>query len=60
KSEFIGPVKLDKPDYFDKIESMDVKLSGKGDLVIESKIFYCDLNKNLCYPAKIKKTEKIL
>ncbi len=60
KSEFKGPIKIDKPEYFDKVEDLKINVSGTGDLVIDSKIFYCDLNKNLCYPAKINKREKLL
>lgn len=59
KSEFKGTPMVKKPEYFEKVQSFPVKLSGKGELTISSKIFYCDLNKNVCYPAKISKTEHI-
>ncbi len=59
KSEFKGTPMVKKPEYYETVKSFPVKLSGKGELTINSKIFYCDLNKNVCYPAKISKKEKI-
>jgi hypothetical protein len=57
---FKGPQKFGKPEYFDKIEPMKLNLKGKGELIIDSKIFYCDFNKNVCYPAKFQKKVNIL
>lgn len=59
KSEFKGKVFLDKPEYFETIEPVPLEVYGKGVLQIEAKFFYCDLNKGVCYPAKISKQEKI-
>ncbi|MDX1957616.1 MAG: hypothetical protein SFU98_03535 [Leptospiraceae bacterium] len=59
-TKFKGNTILDKPEYFSKVEDMKLVLKGKGELTIDSRIFYCDLNKNVCYPAKISKKEKIL
>lgn len=59
KSEFKGRVFLDKPEYFEVVEPIPLEIRGKGDMQIEAKLFYCDLNKGICYPAKISKIEQI-
>lgn len=59
KSEFKGKVFLDKPDYFEIIEPIPLEVYGKGNMQVEAKFFYCDLNKGVCYPAKLSKQEKI-
>jgi hypothetical protein len=59
-TKFKGQTLLDKPEYFSEVDEMKVKLKGKGELSIDSKIFYCDLNKNVCYPAKISKKVNVL
>ncbi len=56
---FTGSVFLDKPEYYEKVEDLDIKLKGSGTLLIETKIFYCDLIKGVCYPGKISKRETI-
>jgi hypothetical protein len=56
---FKGSTYLDKPDYFEKLEDNTLTLTGKGKLHVSAKIFYCDLNKNVCYPASIKQDETI-
>jgi len=56
---FKGNTYLDKPEYFEKVEDNPLTLSGKGKLQVSAKIFYCDLNKNVCYPASIKQEETI-
>jgi hypothetical protein len=56
---FTGSVFLDKPEYFEKVEDLDIKLKGSGTILIETKIFYCDLIKGICYPGKISKRETI-
>jgi hypothetical protein len=56
---FKGSTYLDKPDYFEKVEDNTLTLTGKGKLHVSAKIFYCDLNKNVCYPASIKQDETI-
>ncbi|MBP7284560.1 MAG: hypothetical protein KBA66_23445 [Leptospiraceae bacterium] len=56
---FKGNTYLDKPEYFEKVEDNTLTLSGKGKLQVSAKIFYCDLNKNVCYPASIKQEETI-
>ena len=56
---FKGNTYLDKPEYFEKVEDNNLTLSGKGKLQVSAKIFYCDLNKNVCYPASIKQEETI-
>lgn len=57
--EFIGRVKLDSPEYYDSLNDFPIKMKGSGTLVIDSKIFYCDLKRGICYPAKISKREVI-
>ena len=56
---FKGNTYLDKPEYFEKVEDNTLTLSGKGKLQVSAKIFYCDLNKNVCYPESIKQEETI-
>jgi hypothetical protein len=54
-----GSVFLDKPDYYEKVDDLELKLKGSGTLLIETKIYYCDLVKGICYPGKISKRETI-
>ncbi len=54
-----GKTYLDKPEYLEKVDPISVKISGKGKIELVSKIFYCDLNKSICYPATIKQEEEI-
>lgn len=54
-----GKTYLDKPEYLEKINPLSIKISGKGKIELVSKIFYCDLNKSICYPATIKQEEEI-
>lgn len=56
---FNGKTYLDKPEYFEKVEDNTLTLKGKGKLQVSAKVFYCDLNKNVCYPASIKQEETI-
>ncbi|MBK8394530.1 MAG: hypothetical protein IPL26_04690 [Leptospiraceae bacterium] len=56
---FKGNTYLDKPEYFETVEDNFLTLTGKGKLQVSAKIFYCDLNKNVCYPASIKQVESI-
>ncbi|HMV43314.1 MAG TPA: hypothetical protein PK079_07945 [Leptospiraceae bacterium] len=56
---FKGNTILGKPEYFEKVEDNTLTLNGKGKLQVSAKIFYCDLNKNVCYPASIKQEETI-
>ncbi len=56
---FSGSVFLDKPDYYEKVEDLDIKVKGTGTLLIETKLYYCDLIKGICYPGKISKRETI-
>lgn len=57
--KFTGNTMIDKPEYYEKVNDMQVKLTGKGVLDITAKIFYCDFTKNVCLPATIKKEETI-
>ena len=54
-----GLVFLDKPDYYEKVDDLDIKLKGTGTLLIETKLYYCDLLKGICYPGKISRREII-
>jgi hypothetical protein len=54
-----GKTYLDKPEYLEKVDPLKIKITGKGKVEITSKIFYCDLNKSICYPATIKQEELI-
>jgi hypothetical protein len=54
-----GKTYVDKPEYFEKVDEAPVTINGKGKLSVQAKIFYCDLNKNVCYPATIKQEETI-
>jgi hypothetical protein len=55
-----GPIILDKPEYYEYVNELNLSVKGKGEFTIDARIFYCDLNKGLCYPGKIKKKDKIL
>jgi hypothetical protein len=59
KPEFKGPIIINKPEYFEAVDEMPLQLTGKGELAIDARIFYCDLNKNICYPSKIQKKETV-
>ncbi len=56
---FHGGIHPDKKEYFNRVDEMKVNLKGKGKLLINAKIFYCDFTKNICIPANIQKSEII-
>lgn len=58
-SEFNGPVLLASPEYFEKVNEFPIRMKGSGTLLIDSKIFYCNLERGICYPAKISRKEEI-
>jgi hypothetical protein len=58
-SDFSGPTLLSKPEYYESLNDFDVQMKGSGTLQIDSKIYYCDIQKGICYPGKISKRESI-
>ena len=58
-SDFSGPTLLDKPEYYESLNEFDVQMKGSGTLQIDSKVYYCDIQKGICYPGKISKKESI-
>ncbi len=54
---FRGGVHPDKKEYFNRVDEMKIFLKGKGKLLINAKIFYCDFKKNICIPGNLQKTE---
>ena len=56
---FTGNVSLENPEYYEKVNEFPLQMKGTGSLIIDSKIFYCDLQRGICYPAKIQKKEII-
>ncbi len=58
-TDFIGTTLLDKPEYFETLNDFEINMKGSGTLQIDSKIFYCDIQKGICYPGKVSKKEVI-
>ncbi len=58
-SDFSGTTLLDKPEYFENLNDFEIQMKGSGTLNIDSKIFYCDIQKGICYPGKVSKKEVI-
>lgn len=53
---FQGPTHPKKPDYFAQVNPLPIKLTGKGELEVHARLFYCSLAKNLCIPGKLDTT----
>jgi hypothetical protein len=49
----IGPTHPKKEEYFEYVKPMPVQLTGKGEVELNAKIFYCDFKKNICIPGKV-------
>lgn len=50
---FAGSPNPKKPEYYLNLKSMELTFQGKGKLILQGKIFYCDFSKNICLPGKI-------
>ncbi|MCG9875661.1 MAG: hypothetical protein MH321_12845 [Leptospiraceae bacterium] len=50
---FAGSPNLKKPEYYLNLKPMELTFQGKGKLILQGKIFYCDFSKNICLPGKI-------
>ncbi|XDD51203.1 hypothetical protein AB3N59_05370 [Leptospira sp. WS92.C1] len=48
-----------KKEYFSSVDPIQLIVTGKGDLEIHGKIFYCNFDKNICIPGKIQQIETI-
>ena len=58
-TDFLGTSLFDKPEYFETLNDFEINMKGSGTLQIDSKIFYCDIQKGICYPGKVSKKEVI-
>ncbi|MCW7472760.1 hypothetical protein CH354_10620 [Leptospira levettii] len=54
-----GPTHPKKPEYFEYVKPLTFQVEGKGKLLMEGKLFYCNFLKNICIPAKVTKTFSI-
>ena len=50
---FLGTANPNKPEYYLNLKPMEVIVKGKGSLILQGKIFYCDFSKNICLPGKL-------
>lgn len=51
-----GPTHPKKPEYFEYVKPLTFQVEGKGKLLMEGKLFYCNFVKNICIPAKVSQT----
>lgn len=51
-----GPTHPKKPEYFEYVKPLTFQVEGKGKLLMEGKLFYCNFVKNICIPAKVSLT----
>lgn len=54
-----GPTHPKKPEYFEYVKPLTFQVEGKGKLLMEGKLFYCNFLKNICIPAKVSKSFSI-
>lgn len=54
-----GPIHPKKREYFEYVKPLTFQVEGKGKLLMEGKLFYCNFLKNICIPAKVTKTFSI-
>jgi hypothetical protein len=55
-TKLVGPTDIKKPEYFEYVEPLVLKLEGKGSLQMNARVYYCDYNKGICIPGKFQKT----
>ncbi|WP_210413635.1 hypothetical protein [Leptospira ilyithenensis] len=55
-----GPIHPKKAEYFEYVKGLPFEVSGKGDLEVNGKLFYCNFKKNICIPGKISQKIQIL
>ncbi|BDA78357.1 hypothetical protein LPTSP3_g12870 [Leptospira kobayashii] len=55
-----GPIHPKKVEYFEYVKGLPFEVSGKGDLEVNGKLFYCNFKKNICIPGKISQKIQIL
>ncbi|MDV6235726.1 hypothetical protein CH379_008815 [Leptospira ellisii] len=54
-----GKISPKKKEYFASVDPIQLTVSGKGDLEIHGRIYYCNFDKNICIPGKIQQVEII-
>ncbi|EMY77154.1 hypothetical protein LEP1GSC060_2099 [Leptospira weilii serovar Ranarum str. ICFT] len=48
-----------KKEYLASVDPIPLVVTGKGELEIHGKIYYCNFDKNICIPGKIRQVEII-
>ncbi len=54
-----GKISEKKKEYFASVDPISLVVTGKGELEIQGKIYYCNFDKNICIPGKIQQVEII-
>ncbi|WP_061224712.1 cell surface protein MPL17 [Leptospira weilii] len=54
-----GKTSEKKKEYFASVDPIPLIVTGKGELEIHGKIYYCNFDKNICIPGKIQQVEII-
>ncbi|TGL93521.1 hypothetical protein EHQ76_17780 [Leptospira barantonii] len=54
-----GKTSEKKKEYLASVDPIPLVLTGKGELEIHGKIYYCNFDKNICIPGKIQQIEII-
>lgn len=54
-----GKISEKKKEYFASVDPIPLVVTGKGELEIQGKIYYCNFDKNICIPGKIQQVEMI-
>ncbi|EMJ93529.1 cell surface protein MPL17 [Leptospira alstonii] len=48
-----------KKEYLASVDPIPLVVTGKGELEIHGRIYYCNFDKNICIPGKIRQVETI-
>ncbi|AYV55070.1 cell surface protein MPL17 [Leptospira kmetyi] len=54
-----GKTSEKKKEYLASVDPIPLVVTGKGELEIHGKIYYCNFDKNICIPGKIQQIEII-
>ena len=56
ETKLSGPVDSKKPEYFEFVKPLALQVSGKGQLQMSARVYYCDYKKGICIHGKFQKT----
>jgi hypothetical protein len=59
ETKLSGPINKEKPEYYEYVEPLNLKIEGKGSIQMNARVYYCDYNKGICIPGKFQKTFQV-